>query len=122
MSVHLPSCPFTFPRVRSSSPAPSDMCPQVFRALRPPLMADVCSTLLMCLHQCFAAAAVSGNPAASGGDNADRPTGGGAGSACPAPSVCMDVAIDLIVTLRTLIEDLESPGRLVLYPQVCNRM
>lgn len=50
-----------------------------------------------------------------GGGGGGERSGGGAP---PPPVVCLDTAVEVIVTLRTLIEDLDPPGKLLLYPQV----
>ncbi|WIA40102.1 hypothetical protein OEZ86_013510 [Tetradesmus obliquus] len=64
---------------------------QVLRALAPPLTADMCSTLLACLQQCLAAADAS--------------------------HVAREVALELLLTLRSLVEALPA-RKLLLYPQV----
>jgi hypothetical protein len=66
---------------------------QVLRALQPPLTADMCSTLLSCLQQCLAAADAS--------------------------HVAREVALELLLTLRSLLEALPA-RKLLLYPQVCD--
>jgi hypothetical protein len=67
---------------------------QVLRALQPPLTADMCGTLLSCLQQCLAAADAS-------------PT-------------AREVALELLLTLRSLLEALPA-RKLLLYPQVWQR-
>ncbi|MEW5300011.1 MAG: hypothetical protein WDW36_002975 [Sanguina aurantia] len=62
---------------------------QTFRALQPALSADICATLLLCLHQCCVAT-------------------------CPAAA---EVGVEVVGTLRHLITSL-PPGRMVVYPQV----
>lgn len=64
---------------------------QALRALRPPLTADMCSTLLTCLQQCLAAADTS--------------------------AVAREVGLELLLTLRSLLEVLPA-RKLLLYPQV----
>ena len=63
---------------------------QVLRALKPPLTADMCSTLLLCLQQCLAAA--------------------------PTSAVAREVALELLLTVRSLLEVLPA-RKLLLYPQ-----
>eukprot|EP00878_Enallax_costatus_P017644 GHUV01018538.1.p1 GENE.GHUV01018538.1~~GHUV01018538.1.p1 ORF type:complete len:869 (+),score=314.27 GHUV01018538.1:690-3296(+) len=64
---------------------------QVLRALKPPLTADMCSTLLLCLQQCLAAA--------------------------PSSAIAREVALELLLTVRSLLEVLPA-RKLLLYPQV----
>lgn len=65
---------------------------QVLRALAPQLSGDMCSILLVCLQQCLVTAA-DGSP------------------------VARDVALELLLTLRGLLEALPV-RKLLLYPQV----
>jgi len=64
---------------------------QVVRSLQPLLTGDMCSTLLLCLQQCLGA-----------------PDGS---------VVARDVALELLLTLRELVEALPA-RKLLLYPQV----
>lgn len=64
---------------------------QVLRSLQPQLTGDMCSVLLLCLQQCLAAAEGS--------------------------AVARDVALELLLTLRELLEALPT-RKLLLYPQV----
>jgi hypothetical protein len=64
---------------------------QVMRSLRPQLTGDMCSILLLCLQQCLAAAEGS--------------------------AVARDVALEVLLTLRELLESLPA-HKLLLYPQV----
>jgi hypothetical protein len=64
---------------------------QVLRSLQPQLTGDMCSILLLCLQQCLAAA--EGSAAAR------------------------DVALELLLTLRELVDALPA-RKLLLYPQV----
>lgn len=65
---------------------------QVLRSLQPQLTGDMCAILLLCLQQCLVAAEGS--------------------------SVARDVALELLLTLRELLEALPA-RKLLLYPQVC---
>lgn len=64
---------------------------QVLRALKPPLTADMCTTILLCLQQCL--------------------------TAVPTSAVAREVALELLLTLRSLLDTLPA-RKLLLYPQV----